>query len=121
LSNPAYNLPVQENLPQKLLRAYARMKIKADQRNQKRKKGKGTWNPKLRDAVLLKCQHNSDAIHGVLGKFQRPYDGPYYISKSVNPSLYELRDENGKPGGLFHIQYLKPYLKRKNKGATLGQ
>jgi hypothetical protein len=51
----------------------------------------------------------SDATQGVIGNFQRPYEGPYYISKLVNPNLCELQDENGKPRGLFHLQHLKPY------------
>jgi hypothetical protein len=36
LDRQADNLPVQENIPEKVLRAYARMKLKANQRNQKR-------------------------------------------------------------------------------------
>jgi hypothetical protein len=87
------------------------MKVKADQRNQNRKRGKGKWNPKSQDAVLLKCQHASDATQGVIGKFQQPYEGPYYTSKVVNTNLHELQDENGKPRGLFHFQHLKPYLR----------
>jgi hypothetical protein len=52
------------------------MKMQADHRNRKRQKGQGKWNPKLHDAVLVKCQHASDATQGVIGKFQRPYEGP---------------------------------------------
>jgi hypothetical protein len=87
------------------------MKIKADQINWKPKSGKGKWNPKLHDVVLFNCQHASDTTHGVIRKFQRPYEGLYYISKLVNTNLYELQDENGKPRGLFHLQHLKPYLR----------
>jgi hypothetical protein len=63
------------------------MKMKADQRNWKRQRGKGKWNLMLHDAMLLNA---SDATQGVIGKFQRPYKGPYNISKLVNPNLYEL-------------------------------
>lgn len=59
--------------------------------------------------MLVQCQHTSVATQGVTGKFQRSFEGPYYISNMANPNLCELQDENGKPRGLFHLQHLKPY------------
>jgi hypothetical protein len=32
------------------------------------------------------------------------------ISKIINPIMYEIHDEKGKPGGLFHLRHMKPYL-----------
>jgi hypothetical protein len=100
------NIPSQENLPEKLLKAYAQMKMKTDHWNQKLLKGKRKWNPKLHDAVIIKCQNTSDArsYWKILGTL-----GPYYSSNMVNPNLYELKDENIKPRGLFHLKHLKPY------------
>jgi hypothetical protein len=40
----------------------------------------------------------------------RPYEGPYNISKMIDPNMYEIQDEKGKPRGLFHLSHMKPYL-----------
>lgn len=66
------NLTPEERLQEKTLKAYARMKLKADRRNQKRKRRQRNWRPELHEAVLVKCQHTSDAAQGITGKFQRP-------------------------------------------------
>jgi hypothetical protein len=63
----------EEPLADKLMKAYARMKLKAEKRNVKRRTGKTQWQPKLKELVLVKCQPVSDAVQGITGKFQRPY------------------------------------------------
>jgi transposase InsO family protein len=104
-------LPVEDNLADKLLKAYVRSKLKAEKRNRKRKSGKSRWRPKLMDLVLVKRQPTSDAAQGVIGKFQRPFEGPFTIRKIVNPSLFELCDKEGSFRGLYNLQHLKPYLR----------
>jgi hypothetical protein len=52
--------PTEDSLPDKILKAYARMKVKADERNRKRRGGRSRWQPKENDSVLVKCQHASD-------------------------------------------------------------
>jgi hypothetical protein len=107
-------LPKEETLADRIIRAYARMKLRAEKRNSRRKTGKTRWRPQLEDLVLVKCQQVSDAILGVISKFQRPYEGPYRIQREINPSIYELADSGGKSRGIFHLKHLKPYLAEDN-------
>jgi hypothetical protein len=60
--------------------------------------------------VLVKCHHASEAVQGIIGKFQRPFEGPYILSKKINSNMYEIRDETGLSRGLFHISHLKSYM-----------
>jgi hypothetical protein len=94
---------------EKALRAYARMRNRANERESKRKRGSHKWEPSLSDAVLLREQHIPDAAQGVTAKFLRPYEGPYYITKFINPSTYEISDPQGKIRGAFHKRLLKPF------------
>jgi hypothetical protein len=41
------------------------------------------------------CFENStykDAVQGITAKFRRPYEGPYHITKMINPSTREISD-----------------------------
>jgi hypothetical protein len=106
-------IPTEDTVAEKVLKAYARAKVKAEKRNLKRKTGKSQWLPKINDLVLVKSQLISDVVQGVTVKFQRPYEGPYTIQKIVNSSSFEVKDEKGKCRGLFNLRYLKPYLEEK--------
>ena len=75
----------------------------------KRKRGNATWKPKVHDKVLVRTQPNSDAVAGVIGKFIRPYEGPYVISKVIPPSTVEICDRNGKIKGQFNLKSVKEY------------
>ncbi|PNF28365.1 hypothetical protein B7P43_G17307 [Cryptotermes secundus] len=104
-------LPTEEPLTEKLMKAYATAKLKAEKRKNKRKSRRTEWLPKDGDLVLVRSQPTSDAAQGITGKFQRPFDGPYIIKKTNSASRYELTDETGRQKGLFHLKHLKPYLK----------
>ncbi|PNF14204.1 hypothetical protein B7P43_G12568 [Cryptotermes secundus] len=99
-----------EDLPNKILKAYARMKKRAEKRRSRKRLLKNKWEPQIGDPVLVKGQPVSSADQGITGKFQRPYEGPYYIKKLVNPYMYELQNEVGKLKGLYHLSHLKPYI-----------
>jgi hypothetical protein len=101
---------VEEAVADKVLKAYSRMKLKADKRNKKRTTGRTRWQPQLGESVLVKCQPSSDAVHGITSKFQRPYEGPYLINKIINPAIVEIADHEGKVRGIFNLKHLKPYL-----------
>jgi hypothetical protein len=103
-------LPTEEALTDKILKAYARMKLRADKRNAKRKTGKTRWQPNLKELVLVKGQPTSDAMLGITSKFQRPFEGPFVVHRKINPSIYELVDSRGKTRGIFSLEQLKPYL-----------
>jgi hypothetical protein len=122
LKKEADQLPKEEALADKLLKAYARMKLRADQRNKRRKTGRTRWKPNIQELVLVKCQPASDAVQGVTSKFKRPYEGPYRIQLKVNPSIYELADSEGRIRGLFNLKHLKPYLTEKtNEEKVIGR
>ena len=106
--------PSEDPLADKLIKAYARMKLKAERRNKKRRTGRTQWNPNLNDQVLVKCQPASDAVQGITSKFQRPYEGPYLIQRKINPAIFELADEEGRIRGIFNLKHLKPYLSEEN-------
>jgi hypothetical protein len=59
---------MEDTVAEKVLKAYARAKVKAEKRNLKRKTGKRQWRPKLNDLVLVKSQLISDAVQGVTEK-----------------------------------------------------
>jgi hypothetical protein len=102
LKKTADQLPQEDTLSDKILKAYARIKLRADRRNERRKTGKTQWQPKLNELVLVKIQPVSDTVQGSTSKFQRPYEGPFLISRRVNPSIFEL-------SGLFSLKHLKRY------------
>jgi hypothetical protein len=99
-----------EPLEETLIMAYAKMRLRAEKRYNKGKKSKRRWKPKLQEQVLVKCQPMSDTVQGITGKFQRPYEGPYLITKIVSAAIYELGDSTGRSRGIFNISHLKPYL-----------
>jgi hypothetical protein len=103
-------LQAEEDLPVKILKAYAKMKIKAEKRNKKKILGKSKWKLKIDDAVLVKCQPTSDSSQGIIGKFHRPFEGPFTVSKLINPYMCELQDKEERTRGVFHFSHLKPYL-----------
>jgi hypothetical protein len=112
--------PSEEALADKLLKAYAKTKLEAEKRNRNRKLGSTRWRPELKDLVLVKCQPAPDAAQGIIGKFKRPFVGPFVIKKIVAPAMYELADEKGRQRGLFHLQHLKPYIRSEEMSLTEG-
>jgi len=98
-----------EEIREKIAKAYERMKQRAHERKNKRKHGNATWKPNVRDKVLVRTQPSSDVIAGVTGKFIRPYEGPYMISKVIPPSTVEVCDRNGKIKGQFNLKSIKVY------------
>jgi hypothetical protein len=92
------------------MKAYARMKKKAEDRRDRRKKGNKVWEPKVNEKVLVKAQPASDAAASITAKFIHPYEGPYIISRVIPPSAYQLSTTSGKVRGEFNKKSLKPYL-----------
>jgi hypothetical protein len=79
--------PDVESLQEKITKAYTRMKEKAIKRKKKKKKGSTVREPKINEKVLLRCQHNSDAVQGVTSKFVQNYSGPWLISDNFAINL----------------------------------
>jgi hypothetical protein len=84
---------------------------KVFKRKSNKTKGNFRWQPQIGDQVLVKSQPVSDASRGIIGKFQRPYEGPFVIKEVINVHLYKLQSKSGGIKGLFHISHLKPYVK----------
>jgi hypothetical protein len=99
----------QEEIEEKIAKAYERMKQRAHDRKTKRKHGNVTWKPRVDDKVLVRTQPSSDAIAGVRGKFIGPYEGPYLISKVIPPSTVEVCDRNGRLKGQYNLKSIKVY------------
>ena len=51
----------------------------------------------------------SDAIKGMTSKFMHVFEGPYIITKLLDYSACELRDESGKLRGEFNKKQLRRY------------
>jgi len=66
--------------------------------------------PKLNEKVLVRTQPMSDAIKGMTSKFMYVFEGPYIITKLLDHSAYELRDDSGKLRGEFNKTQLRLYL-----------
>jgi hypothetical protein len=60
---------MEDTSAEKLLKAYARMKLKAEEQNRKCKTGRTNWKPEVNDLVLVKRQPAADAAQGVSSKF----------------------------------------------------
>jgi hypothetical protein len=101
--------PPTESLQEKVLKAYVRMKKKAAKRNER--KGSGSkWRPQVGDLILAKCQTVSDAVYGVTKKFAKPYDGPWKVTRIINPTTYEVTDEQGVIQKVYNKSAMKRYL-----------
>lgn len=53
--------PKKENLPNKILKAYAKMKNRAEAKKAKRKQNNREWKPQIGDQIFIKGQPVSDA------------------------------------------------------------
>lgn len=51
---------------------------------------------------------HSDMANHITAKFTHKFIGPFYVSKKVSPWTYELRDNSGKPRGVWNVKDLKP-------------
>jgi hypothetical protein len=109
LNKSPQNLPEEETISNKVLKAFTTMKRKARDRRKRRRAGNQMWEPKLDEQVLVRAQQTSDAATGV-----HPYEGPYKISKVIAPSTFELSTAKGKVRGEFNKKALKPYLEEEN-------
>jgi hypothetical protein len=59
--------------------------------------------------LMVRTQPMSDAIKGMKSKFVHVFEGPYIITKLLDHSAYELRDESDKLRGEFNKKQLRPY------------
>jgi hypothetical protein len=104
-----------EGVQEKIAKADERMKQRVWNRSSKRKRGNTKWKPAENEKVLVRTQPSSDAIAGVTGKFMRPYEGPYVISKLIPPSTLELCDSKGRVKGTFNWKSIKAYREAADK------
>jgi hypothetical protein len=101
--------PTEETLANKILKAYAKSKLKSEKRKARRRTGQNKWTPKVDERVSVRKQPTSDVRLGITSKFQRSYEGPYVMQATINPSLVELKDSMGNYKGLFNKKHLKRY------------
>jgi hypothetical protein len=104
----------EEGIEKKLEKAYEKMQKRGMASEKRRKRGNAEWQPKLHEKVLVKTQRMSDAIKGITAKFMHVFEGPFLISKILNHSAYELKNERGKIRGEFNKKQLKQYIEEEN-------
>jgi hypothetical protein len=102
--------PLVDNLQEKVLKEYIKMKEKAAKRNKRGRNGTSNWKPQVGYLVLAKNHAVSDAADGIALKFVRPYDAPWEVTCVINSSTYEVADEVGTIVKVFNQKALKPYL-----------
>jgi hypothetical protein len=89
----------EEGIKEKMEKAYSKIRKRAEAREKRRKRGNSKWEPRLNEKVLVRTQPMSDAIRGISAKFIYIFEGPFWISKVLDHSAYELRDGRGKIRG----------------------
>ena len=105
----------EEEIEEKIRRAYVKMKKRALAREKRCKRGNWEWKPELNEKVVVKTQPISDAVRGITSKFLHLFQGPYRISKVLGHSAYELWDEQGnKIKGESNKKQLKQYKEKLN-------
>lgn len=67
------------------------------------------WQCHLGDQVLKRDNPLSSAAKGFAAKLAPKYTGPYTVIKVVSPTVYHLKDGQGKRYLRTHIKDLKPY------------
>jgi hypothetical protein len=102
--------PPIESLQEKVLKVYVRMKEKAAKRNKRKRVSGSKWKPQVGDLILAKRQAVSDAVDGVTKKFAGPYDGPWKVTRVINPTTYEVADEQGVVRKVYNQNAMKRYL-----------
>jgi hypothetical protein len=108
--HPTDEAQTSETHPQKIAKAFMRMKQRAMKRNAKRKWATTNWEPQVGDLVLIKRHVTSDETIGIIGKFLHPFSGPVRITEVLPPATYQVYELDGKPRGKFSKDSLKPYV-----------
>jgi transposase InsO family protein len=111
LKKTSYKFQEEVSFEDKLLRAYAKLKLKAHERKKRRKIGTTKWEPKVNDQILLRIQPTSDAARAISSKFVRPFEGPYKITEIIPSATFEIADMNGRVRDWFNKKALKPFLR----------
>lgn len=66
---------------------------------------------RVNDRVWKKNFVQSDAVRAISAKLSPKFIGPYTVSKKISPLVYQLKDEEGRTIGNWHVSDLKPYNK----------
>jgi hypothetical protein len=97
------------------------MRKRAEARGRRRKRGNAEWEPKVNEKVLVKTQPMSDAVKGITAKCMYIFEGPFLVSKILDHSAYELKDEWGKVRGEFNKKQLKQYREEEGDQEDKGE
>ena len=111
--------PPAENLQEKVPKAYVRMKKRAAKRNKRGKNSSSRWKPQVGD----RCRQVptvSDAADAIKKKFARPHDRPWKATRVINPTTYEVADEQGKVTKVFNQKAMEPYLPSMGWGEVMN-
>jgi hypothetical protein len=106
-------------IEEKLEKDYYNMRKRVETRERRHKRGNAKWEYKANGQVLVKTQPTSDTVNEIKSTFMHIYEGPCLISKILDHSAYELKDEWGKLRGEFNKKLLQQY--KEEKGDQEGE
>lgn len=87
-----------------------RLKIAHNQNAQRYNLRRRPVTYKVGDTVLKKNFPQSDATNHFSAKLAPRYVGPYIVAEKISPSVYSLKDLDGKNIGNWHVQDIKLYI-----------
>nr|CAI5850546.1 unnamed protein product [Callosobruchus analis] len=107
--NPPPNSDARQELTSMWVLAHKKLMTKAERKRTKRQGGLEVVF-KEGDAVLVRQHPLSSAEDSIIKKFCLLYEGPFWVSKVINPNCYEVTDSNGLFAGRHNVKNLKKYI-----------
>jgi hypothetical protein len=109
-------------LEQKESRAFTWLKERAEERTRRKKHDLRKWDPAVGEAVLVETHHLLGSNWSITQKFMCPYEGPFWITKMVSPSILDISDDKRGVNDIFNVskdvqnrEVTWPYLKTRKK------
>nr|CAI5867607.1 unnamed protein product [Callosobruchus analis] len=107
--NPPPNSDARQELTSMWVLAHKKLMTKAERKRTKRQGGLEVVF-KEGDAVLVRQHPLSSAEDSIIKKFWLLYEGPFWVSKVINPNCYEVTDGDGLFAGRHNVKNLKKYI-----------
>nr|CAI5850548.1 unnamed protein product [Callosobruchus analis] len=101
--NPPPNSDARQELTSMWVLAHKKLMTKAERKRTKRQGGLEVVF-KEGDAVLVRQHPLSSAEDSIIKKFCLLYEGPFWVSKVINPNCYEVTDSNGLFAGRHNVK-----------------
>ena len=94
-------------------KAFERLKKRAEQRKERAKRSKRTWDLQVGDLVLVRDKQLSSLLKEKYHRLELLFKGPCRVMEKFEDCTFGLRDERTlKSLGRWHISQLRPYRTR---------